>query len=154
MSWEGSMNKRVAIVFILSVSLFLCFGCADKKGVKVMKKVIHQNEKTQANSEVMAQKEAVGEPETLSESVVSNPFLTQEEQKVFKDMAGRLSIDYLNLSAIFYSIANSRAIIDGRIFKNGDIVDKKEIVEIKPEEIILKDTQSVYVLKMKDVLKR
>lgn len=96
------------------------------------------------------------QPKALSEKdeVLSNPFLTREEQEVSRSTEGRLNIDYLNLSAIFYSPAGSKVIIDGKIFKEGDEVDNKKISGITPEEVILKDYQNLYFIKMKQVLGR
>lgn len=79
-----------------------------------------------------------------------NPFLTEKEEAAFKDIDEREVINYLNLSAIFYSSSKeSKAIIDGRIYKVGDVLDNKKIVEINPEEIVLKDASREYVLKIK-----
>jgi hypothetical protein len=81
-----------------------------------------------------------------------NPFLRESEESVFDSAKDRLPVTYLNLSAIFYSPGASAAIIDGRFFKEGDTVDNKKIVTISAEEVILKDAQSVYVLKLKGIL--
>lgn len=79
-----------------------------------------------------------------------NPFLTSEEEEMFK--MGEI-IDYLNLSAIFYSPHYSYAVIDGRIIKEKDIIDNKEVILIKPEKVILEDSQrNRYVIKIKGVI--
>ncbi|MDD2703317.1 MAG: hypothetical protein PHC33_04870 [Candidatus Omnitrophica bacterium] len=81
-----------------------------------------------------------------------NPFLRESEESLFESTKDRLPITGLNLSAIFYSPGTSAAIIDGKFFKEGDIVDNKRIITISPEEVILKDAQSVYVLQLKGIL--
>jgi hypothetical protein len=84
----------------------------------------------------------------------SNPFLTLEEETALKSRPDAIPINYLMLTAIFYSPSNSRAIVDGEILKKGDFIDNKEIINISPEEIILKDNNSRYVLKMRNVFNR
>jgi hypothetical protein len=81
-----------------------------------------------------------------------NPFLREEEERLFESTKDRVQITTLDLSAIFYSTGASSVIIDGRFYKEGDIVDNKKIVSISPEEVILKDAQSVYVLQLQGVL--
>jgi len=81
----------------------------------------------------------------------SNPFLTFEEQEIVKSPSYREPLA-LNLSAVFYSPPTSKVVINGRIFKEGDIVDNKRIIEIKPEKVVLKDTKNEYLLKLKGLL--
>jgi hypothetical protein len=81
-----------------------------------------------------------------------NPFLRESEESLFESTKDRLPITGLNLSAIFYSPGTSAVIIDGKFFKEGDIVDNKRIITIFPEEVILKDAQSVYVLQLEGIL--
>jgi DNA-binding transcriptional MerR regulator len=109
-------------------------------------------------------KTPIGQPEEIAQEVLSpeeedpslrtNPFLAPEEEDFLKSQEGKLVINYLKLTAVFYSPPSSRAIIDGKIFKEGDIVDNKQIVKINPEEIILKDTKGEYIISMKNVLGR
>jgi hypothetical protein len=87
----------------------------------------------------------------ISSEERSNPFLTLEEEMAIRSQPDAIPINYLILTAIFYSPANSRAIVDGEILKKGDFIDNKEIINISPEEIILKDNNSRYVLKMRGV---
>jgi hypothetical protein len=81
-----------------------------------------------------------------------NPFLRESEEDIFKSTQDRLLITGLNLSAVFYSPGASAAIIDGQFYKEGDTVDNKRIVTISAEEVVLKDAQSVYVLRLKGIL--
>ena len=80
----------------------------------------------------------------------ANPFLTQREEKALVELGNALPLDYLQVSAIFYSSfsAQSRAIIDGKVLVLGDSIDNKEIIKISPEEVVLKDSQGRYVAKM------
>jgi hypothetical protein len=80
----------------------------------------------------------------------SNPFLTQKEQKALVEMGNVIPLEYLNVSAIFYSSFNSRnrAIIDGKVLVSGDIIDNKQIIKINPEDVVLEDSQGKYVAKI------
>jgi len=80
----------------------------------------------------------------------ANPFLTQKEEKALVELGNALPLEYLQVSAIFYSSfsSQSRAIIDGKVLVLGDSIDNKEIVKINPEEVVLKDSQGRYVAKM------
>lgn len=93
-----------------------------------------------------------GSKDLVSLSQERNPFLTYEEEEFFeKEM--KEEIDYLTLSGVFYSSGVSYAIIDGRIVKEKDIIDNKEVVKIGREEVILKDSQDKeYVVKVKKII--
>jgi len=80
----------------------------------------------------------------------ANPFLTQREEKALVELGNALPLDYLKVSAIFYSSfsSQSRAIINGKVLILGDSIDNKEIIKINPEEVVLKDSQGRYVAKM------
>lgn len=84
------------------------------------------------------------------EAARANPFLTQKEEKALVELGNALPLDYLKVSAIFYSaiVSQSRAIIDGKVLVLGDSIDNKEIIKINPEEVVLKDSQGRYVVKM------
>ncbi|MDD5347573.1 MAG: hypothetical protein PHT59_03060 [Candidatus Omnitrophica bacterium] len=97
--------------------------------------------------------------ETAVETVVStafrdNPFLTREENTEFSEAGGVegsvIPLEYLRLTAVFYSRQNSRsrAIINGRVLAQGDTVDDKEIVAINPEDVRLRDGQGKYIVKL------
>lgn len=83
-----------------------------------------------------------------------NPFLTPKEEKALVELGNAIPLDYLQVSAIFYSAysSQSRAIIDGKVLVLGDSVDNKEIIKINPEDVVLEDSQGHYVAKMADVL--
>ncbi|MCG2711369.1 MAG: general secretion pathway protein GspB [Candidatus Omnitrophica bacterium] len=77
-----------------------------------------------------------------------NPFLSAMERINFGAETKEI-IDYLTVTAIFHSEANSHAVIDGRVLREKDEIDGKEIVKIEPEEVILRDANGEYVLRLK-----
>jgi hypothetical protein len=83
-----------------------------------------------------------------------NPFLNPKEEKALVELGNAISLDYLQVSAIFYSefSSQSRAIIDGKVLVLGDSIDNKEIIKINPEEVVLEDSQGHYVAKMAGVM--
>ena len=97
--------------------------------------------------------QALSQTESIKDEQVearTNPFLTQKEEKALVELGNALPLEYLQVSAIFYSSfsSQSRAIIDGKVLVLGDSIDNKEIVKINPEEVVLKDSQGRYVAKM------
>lgn len=117
------MNKVTILTLIPIVALFFLSGYTDKEG----------SGKIENNTERL------------------NPFLTKEEERLFRSSKPRIPINHLNLTAIFYSPDNkkSRIVIDGRILKKNQVVDNKEIIEIQPEVVILKDSQGEYIMRLK-----
>ena len=67
-----------------------------------------------------------------------NPFLDKKQELQYEDEDER-TIDNMSLTAILYSGKDSRAMVDGRIVKIGDVIDNKEVMEITSEKIIFKD---------------
>lgn len=81
-----------------------------------------------------------------------NIFLTEEEERFYRDQGDALAAN-LSLSAVFYSPeGESRAVIDGKVMKKGDHIENKEIIEIKPESVFLRDTKNLYYIKLKQIL--
>jgi hypothetical protein len=78
-----------------------------------------------------------------------NPFLTRAEEIFFSQKPKMEVIDYLNISAIFYSPPRSYAIIDGRIVREHDFVDGKRVERIEEEAIILSDEHREYIIYLK-----
>lgn len=128
------MSKIAA--FVIGSLIVLFFGCAKKEAA--------------AETQSMLLEQTAPIPE----NPVRNPFLTQEEEQE-KELAGagnRISLDYPILSAILYSSFQiSKAIINGEILKIGDYIDNKEIIEIQPEAVILKDAQAQYIIRLKNI---
>lgn len=142
------MDKKS--LFMAGLFIFLFSGCGDKnKGAADDKEI-----KTQELTQVTQAETKDSFPEPQPEPQIPNPFLTSEEKEYFEDTRKETRIDYLNLTAVFYSPLNSKAIIEGRIYKVGDIVDNKKIVEINPEEVMLEDSQGAYVIALKPVLEK
>lgn len=84
-----------------------------------------------------------------------NPFLTQEEEKIYQQARGKIIIKSgLELAAVFFSPPNSQAIINGQILKVGDIIEGKKIIKINKESVILKDIEGEYILELGSVLKK
>ena len=82
-----------------------------------------------------------------------NPFLIWEEEKYYEEDT-RIPIRYLDISSILYSKDGSYAVINGRILREGDVINNKEITKIKAEEITLKDfLGKEYVAKMGKIVK-
>lgn len=138
------MNKIFAFILGLTLLLFFGFGC-ERQGIKI----IGQSTVPAGETEKLLPKEPAQELMLSSVEVKSNPFLTEEEERTFADFGNRIPIDYLTISAILYSPSASRAIINGQILKKDDTIDNKEIIEIQPEAVILKDSQSEYIVKLK-----
>jgi hypothetical protein len=102
--------------------------------------------------EIRSQVESPGEESSKRAepfSLKRNPFLTQAEEILFARRGDREVIDYLDISAIFYSPPNSYAIVNGRVTKENDIIDGKEVKKIEQEAIILKDGQREYIIYLK-----
>lgn len=81
-----------------------------------------------------------------------NPFLTiEEENSLMQDE--KEGIDYLTISAIFYIPGRSTAIINGRIVREQDLIDNKQIFAINRESVILRDARNrEYVVKVKHII--
>ena len=131
---DGALVDRLFLILI-SVSLFL--GCAKKSAAET------------GDSQEASLSQTQETPLSLQETL-RNPFLTGEEADSLVDTVKIVAINYLSASAIFYSPAGkSRAIIAGRILEKGSSIDNKEIVEIQPEAIVLKDAAAEYIVKLK-----
>lgn len=140
------MNKKGVILLISFLSFFL--GC-EKNEVRV----IQQEQDTQ----IAGKKESASDQEfrqpvySAVAGAKSNPFLKEEEEQAFSETGNRQPIDYLELSAVLYSSSKSKAVINGKILEQGNIIEDKEIIEIRPEEVILKDYEGEYILSLKKV---
>ena len=60
----------------------------------------------------------------------------------------KVSSGSLNLGGIIYDEKKPLAIINDKIVGKGDMVEDKEIIRITPEEVILKDREKEYILKL------
>ena len=148
------MNKKSFL--IAGLFIFLSAACSDKnKGVNRPADPRQSGPPDKIKTEEGKPLILAGETKGLAQVIepqIANPFLTPEEEEYFWKTEKKIEIDYLNLSAVFYSPGNSKVIIGGGIFKKGLFIDNKEITEIGREWVILKDTTAKYILKMKRVL--
>lgn len=82
----------------------------------------------------------------------ANPFLTPaEERDTLKETNRFITVENLSLSTIIYASDNSKAIINGRILMKNDKIDNKEIIDIQPEAVILKDAVNEYILNLRKI---
>ena len=137
-------------LFIILAFCVFFSGCAEEE-IKIIKEGAPREggKKLEIKeSKDMGIEESAIEAE---ENARLNPFLSAEEEAAFADSGSNyILIDYLAPSAIIYSPdGNSKAIINGRILRLGNLIDDKEIIAIRPEEVIVKDSQSEYILKLK-----
>jgi len=77
-----------------------------------------------------------------------NPFLTQEERQMFREKSKYEELIGPELSAILYSPGDSKAVIDGKIVKEGDMIYGKKVIGITQEAVILTDFQHKFILKL------
>lgn len=82
------------------------------------------------------------------EDLELNPFLTQEEREVFRERPKYERFIGPKLSAILYNPGNSKAVIDGKIVREGDTVDGKKVLQISPNWVILTDLQRKFILEI------
>jgi hypothetical protein len=135
------LNKRPLV--ILSLLIFLDLGLNSQ--ISIIKA-----EKT-ASGQMLAQaQERKVELVNISLSRV-NPFLTLEEEELFKDLSRATPIDYLNLSAIFYLPGASKVIINGYVLEVNDNIDGKKIIDIQPDRVTLKDHEREYVVALRKI---
>lgn len=147
------MSRLPALVIILSI--ILDYGCAQKTPELppgVMNSVTGQaNELKETVAAEITKTPA--EPILMPETPPRNPFLTEEEEQRSADLDKSIALDYLKLSAILYNSSSekSKAIINGRILKKGDTIDNKEIIDIRPEAVILKDAATEYIVRLRNL---
>ena len=155
------MNR--ALIFIVSSLLALSFGCTKKEAAPTVANEASRQDETAA---AQIQDKPLEQITQAAKEPTHNPFLTEEEEKEVIDTGNLIPADYLILSAVIYSSFpaersetgsrlrrenKSKAIINGQILKMGDYVDNKEIVEIQPEAVILKDARAQYIIRLKNI---
>jgi hypothetical protein len=134
---------------ICLIALILILGCGRKEKITYLSTSQPPPQKITPEEH----KEVKPKPKLpMKLSWKRDPFLSMEEQglKVSEELE---KINEPKLSAIIYSPEHKLAIIEGKILKVGDKVDSKEIVEIKPEGVVLKEAGKLYLLKLEDVSK-
>jgi hypothetical protein len=137
---------------IISAGIFFFAGCSRKEETAL----INEGAAPITESALALNKEQT--PSLASAAVKTadelghNPFLSREEEREFADVGKAVPIEYLTLSAIFYSTTGqSKAIINGRILQIGSTIDGKEITQIRPKAVILKDVTAEYILRLKNI---
>ena len=154
----NSKNNAVRwVMFVLGAlgAVSLLLGCQSKQAEvgSVPDNIDNTGEvysENKPSKNVSEKKELLEDVSKEEKRVLSgrNPFLTLDEEKEFS--GEKKIIGYLNLSAVFYSPGHSYAIIDGRIVKEKDTIDNKEIIRINPESVVLRDASGAeYVVRMK-----
>ena len=131
--------------------IYLISGCAKKEEIVSFDSSQSLPDKSQMtvaqkNNGTAAQKEGLDLVD-----IAFNPFLTPQEEKNFSGTGKYVPLDYLSLSAVIYSPTSCKAIVNGKILELGGSIDNKKVVAIRPEEVVLKDSQSEYILRLKKV---
>ncbi|MEK7578605.1 MAG: hypothetical protein AAB456_02710 [Patescibacteria group bacterium] len=127
----------------------LSFGCTKKEAAPITANEAGQQDETAA---AQTQDKPLEQIMQAAKEPIRNPFLTEEEENELIDTGNLIPADYLILSAVIYSSLNkSKAIVNGQILKMGDYVDNKEIIEIQPEAVILKDARAQYIIRLKNI---
>ncbi|MDD5669745.1 MAG: hypothetical protein PHE58_06955 [Candidatus Omnitrophica bacterium] len=149
-------------IFLLCV---LSAGCGEQNPSVITsqklefpaeEKVPSPQERAQLN--LMQQKPA-SQPEVKNEQKTEaeepagriNPFLSLDEEEYFSSTQGRLMLNNAEVTAIFYSPPDSKAIINGYVVKKNDMFEGKEVLEINPEDVVLKDAQGEYIVRMRNI---
>ncbi len=143
-------------IFYILVILFILFfsSCAKEEEARAIKKSARNGKDKEKASVDLANVSSSQENITVNFDKQRNPFLSPEEELKFRDKEGRLIIDKPRVLAVFSSPGKSGAIIGRRVYKVGDILDNKEIIEISPSGVILKDRHTQYILKIPDIIER
>ncbi|MDD5729558.1 MAG: hypothetical protein PHN57_00305 [Candidatus Omnitrophica bacterium] len=145
------MNKKNFVFLILCLFLFL--GCAKEEGLQVSKRSGKKARKQKSEQPAAPAPAPVIKKEEPQGR--ENPFLTKEEEdKAIKNKDVRIPLDNFELSAIIYSPRQKEAVIGGKVFKEGDILDNKVIEKIEAEQVILKDSRGEYVIRLKDLVNK
>ena len=131
------------ILWIVIMAILLV-SCSEER-TRALKKA----KKSDVFADSEAEKVLQLQEEYFESAVSINPFLTSEEQELFKAFSAKVFA--LDLSAIFYSPPHSKAIVDGSVVKEGDTIGNKVLYGIDPARIILKEDTREYVLRLKGI---
>jgi len=134
---------------LIFIFLFLLLFTGCQKGGEI--KIISEGQPPVSEKTMPLPEKGKKETESISEVPVANPFLSLEEKEAMKSGGLQKGIDYLNITAIFYSPGSRMAVVDGKVVKEGDIIDNKKITAIQSEAIVLKDFEGEYILQLKDI---
>jgi len=147
------LNKLRAILLILLFA-FLGAGCSPEDEITKLTDDSIVPLKKQAVLPVTEAVQAQASQASYFDSLPRlNPFLTTDEESSFENKSAQIPLEYLTVSAIIHSADNkSKAIINGQVYQVGDILDNKQVVVINAEDVILKDTQGEYIIKIGTVV--
>lgn len=140
------MKKEKIFLFIILIFI-LVEGCSERKKEEVTSLVDEEPFEEEVKKVNMKEKNRV---DKIIFSSRRNPFLMWEEEKKFAQKKIREVIDYLDLTAIFYSPSKSFAVIEGHVVEEGDMIAGKRIVKINPKAVILEDEKGEYILPLKE----
>lgn len=162
-------NRNAILQFVLFLAFFSAAGCqkAVKKDDALLKSLLAQQQlqktKPAEPAVTISDKPVVLTSNVTIANNTNNPFLTPEERKQLASMPADklfqkgitvLPHSQIDLSAIFLSSIATRsyAIVNGRIVRENDTIDEKQIVSIQKEELKLKDkTGQQYLLRLQKV---
>jgi apolipoprotein N-acyltransferase len=131
------MMRLIGLIILL---LFL--GCGRKKEVVY---IPQPSEEKKEEVKILESKKA------KKLKWVRDPFLSMEEQGL-KASEELERITQPSLEAIIYNPERKLAIIEGKILTVGDRIDSKEVVEIRPDGVILGEKGKLYLLELGDVV--
>lgn len=134
---------------LLLVLVLIFSGCDS--GVKIISRGEPPVSQDATNQPEIKTKSEKPETKVIADTPMKNPFLNFEENGAKKTNNPQEVIDYLDLTAIFFSPPSSRATIEGKIVKEGDLIDNKTIVEIQRETIRLQSLGNEYILRLKGI---
>jgi predicted small lipoprotein YifL len=132
--------------------VFLLAGCGKKEPEAPVDDTATPAAESAVDPEKINQPVPPQEATLSPDELTRNPFLSAEEESEFRDAGKAVPLETLALSAILYSSADkSKAILQGRILEKGDTIGDKEIVEIRPEAVILKDAATEYIVRLRNL---
>lgn len=141
---------KTGVLFMLMI--WVVFAWSKKEEADALQQVEKTQIEENKEKPQIQQKEGSQLPSSGIENS-PNPFLTREEEESFKDTGKRIPLGSMMLSAVVYSqVEKSKAIINGRILREGDLIENKQVIEIQPEAVVLKDIQGEYIVTLKNVL--
>jgi hypothetical protein len=86
------------------------------------------------------------------EKVSDDPFLNSSEEEEYEKEEREILTSH-TVSAILSTKDNPSAVVDGRVVKKGDFIEDMEVIQIKTEEVILKDFWGAeYAIRMEKII--
>jgi len=139
-------GKFIKIVVVLFLLVFCAAGCHKPQP----KKAKTAETGSAAVESIVRQKASEKERDVARFNVLINRL--DQRNPFAKDHAGiyklKMASGTLNLGGILYDGQRPMAIINNQIVREGDIIDKKEVVKITSEEVVLKDIEEERTYKL------